>query len=71
MNIVLEWSLAQMKVAGFLPADLLKVLADHKLIAYRIPPSRFISDAQWLELKIDMNALKELQYDNILLRRTA
>ncbi len=71
VQIVLEWSLAQMKVAGFLPEDLLKVMADQQLIAYRIPPDRSPSDAQWLELKIDPNSLKALQYDNILLRRAA
>jgi FkbM family methyltransferase len=71
VHIVLEWSLAQMKVAGFLPEDMLTVMADHGLIAYRIPPSKFLTEAQWMELKIDMNTLRELQYDNILLRREA
>jgi len=69
VHIVLEWSLAQMKVAGFVADDLLNIIADQQLIPYRIPPSKFLSDSQWLELKIDMNVLKELQYDNILLRR--
>jgi FkbM family methyltransferase len=69
VQIVLEWSLAQMKTAGFLASDLLKVLADQQFIAYHIPPSRFISDANWLPLKIDTNVLQETTYENILLRR--
>jgi FkbM family methyltransferase len=69
VQIVLEWSLAQMKAAGFLPEDLLKVMAEQQFTAYHIPPSKFINDAQWLELKIDTSVLKEIMYDNILLRR--
>jgi FkbM family methyltransferase len=69
VQIVLEWSIEQMKAAGFLAEDLFEIFADHQFSAYHLPPSRFITDAKWLELKIDTQTLKETMYENILLRR--
>jgi FkbM family methyltransferase len=71
VQVVLEWSPAQMEAAGFAAEDLLKVMADQEFTAYHLPSSRFIDDAAWAELKIDANALKKLTYDNILLRRAS
>jgi FkbM family methyltransferase len=69
IQIVLEWSLAQMKTAGFQAADLMKVLEDQQFTAYHLPPSRFVDESTWLQLKIDASALKDTAYENILLRR--
>ena len=69
VQIVLEWSLAQMQTAGFVAEDLMKVIADQQFTAYHLPPSRFANDATWSKLKIDLNALKETKYENVLLRR--
>jgi FkbM family methyltransferase len=68
-QIVLEWSLAQMKTAGFSADDLLKVFAEQQLSAYHLPSSRFVAEAAWLELKIDARELQQTRYENILLRR--
>jgi hypothetical protein len=69
VQIVLEWSLAQMKTAGFRADELLKVVADQRFTAYHLPPSRFAEEATWLDLKIDTKELQRTRYENILLRR--
>jgi FkbM family methyltransferase len=69
IQIVLEWSVAQMKSAGFGVDELLQLLIEQRLSVYHLPPNRFIDEAEWRKLKIEAEALKEIQYDNLLLRR--
>jgi FkbM family methyltransferase len=71
INIIIEWSLEQMRLAGFLPADLLSLFEKYNLTAYRLPPTRFISDMEWEAYKISHETLCLMGYDNILLRKSA
>jgi hypothetical protein len=69
VQIVLEWSLAQTRTAGFSPDDLLREFAKHRLNPYHLPSGKVTSDAKWLELEIKPDTLRATDYENILLRR--
>lgn len=71
INIVIEWSVDQMQTAGFAPLDLLQLFKRYGLTTYHLPPSRFISNAEWEQLRIPEATLPVTAYDNILLRRRA
>lgn len=68
INIVIEWSLSQMKDAGFTADDLLDLIRSYDLGIYKIPHTRNLSDAEWANLEIPESTLRHLSYDNILLR---
>lgn len=70
INIIIEWSLDQMRSAGFSPNDLLSIFDTYKLDAYHLPPSRFISNSEWERYRIPNETLLLIGYDNILLRKT-
>jgi FkbM family methyltransferase len=70
VQIVLEWSLAQTRTAGFSPDDLLREFEKQRLSAYHLPQGTVKTDAEWLKLEINADILRATNYENILLRRS-
>jgi hypothetical protein len=71
INIVIEWSLDQMRGAGFNADDMLSIFKRYDLKAYRLPHTRFLNDAEWASLELSADTLRSVGYDNVLLRRSA
>lgn len=69
ITIAMEWSQPQMRLAGFDANDLLAIFKQYGLLAYRLPPTRFLSSAQWSDFLLSDNAIRAIEYDNIILRR--
>ncbi len=68
--IVIEWSQQQMRDAGFTSDGLIETLKTLELRAYHLPASRFIDEQAWDTLEIPFDTLRDVGYDNILLRRS-
>ncbi len=70
INIVIEWSLDQMRVAGYFPADLMSLFKKLNLSVFQLPPTKFISNSEWEKYRIPDENLSSMTYDNVLLRRS-
>ncbi|AGX88347.1 FkbM family methyltransferase [Candidatus Symbiobacter mobilis] len=67
--IIIEWSLQQMREAGFTACNMIELLKQYKLHAFHLPSTRFITEDQWAKLEISFEQLQHVAYNNILLQR--
>lgn len=70
MHIIMEWSPEQMISAGSSPQEVIGLIRELGLSAYRVPHSRHADAAILAGLALPLEDLSALAYDNILLKRS-
>lgn len=69
LRIVMEWSQSQIRASGTQPKDIVSFAAELGFVPYQIPAQEPVDENGWEQERLDVSALLEIDYTNILLRR--